>query len=95
MEIPILQRSINDLLIRQRLLKTIAQHERIIRNAANTLNISEEQVVRIVKGMKHRSLLNPNHALREILDAIAKDANTRDILEDYEKRRKYNGRLHK
>jgi hypothetical protein len=92
MEIPVFRRSINDMLIRQRLLKTVAQHETIIRKAAQTLNIPEERVVQIVKGMKHRDLLNPEHALREILDAVAKDDNTRDILEDYERLRKYGGR---
>jgi len=91
----ILQRSINDMMLRQRLFKTVAQHERIIRNAADTLNISEERVVQIVKSMKHRSLMNPDHALREILNTIAKDENTQDILEDYTKLRKYEGRLHK
>jgi len=90
-----LQRSINQMLVQQRLLKFVAQHEKIIHNAAEVVGMSEERVIEVVKGMKHRDLCNPNHALREILKAIAKDDNTRDILSDYEKLRKYNGRLRK
>ncbi|MBC8232810.1 hypothetical protein H8E77_24955 [bacterium] len=95
MNLSVLQRSHNQMLIQQRLLKTVAQHEEIIRKAAETIGIPEEQVVSIVKSMKHRDLFNPNHALREILDTIAKDDNTRDVLTDYEKLRKHDGRLRK
>jgi len=94
-----LQRSVNDALIKQRLFKTVAQQEKIIRKAADTLNISEQKVVEVIKGLKHKHLFNPlmspDNMLQQILSEIANDDNTRDAVSEWERLRKNDGRRYK
>lgn len=88
-----IQRGINHSRINQRFLQEISEESiqsaaKIVKNVADNLQIPEDVIIRKIKALNANVFSNMDDLTRVILNAILKDENTLNYVEDFDKGKK-------